>query len=183
MRKDIKKTSTVVAKEKVTNPIFAAYDEKAKQYEKLETIAKGYKAEQDRIAEEKRIAEEQRIAEEKRIEEERIAEEQRQAEIAYQAQVQAEAQTQYQNNYPSGDGVTPNGHAYSNAKEYIAGVESGHDYNARNGKYIGKYQLDASYLGGDYSPENQERVAEQYVQERYGSWENAMAHHQSNNWY
>lgn len=41
--------------------------------------------------------------------------------------------------------------------------ESTNNYNATNGRYIGKYQLDASYLNGDYSPENQERVADQYV--------------------
>nr|AIA91455.1 CAZy families CBM50 protein [uncultured Lactobacillus sp.] len=41
--------------------------------------------------------------------------------------------------------------------------ESGGNYNARNGKYIGKYQLDESYLNGDYSAANQDKVAAQYV--------------------
>ena len=36
------------------------------------------------------------------------------------------------------------------AKAWIAGRESGGSYSARNGQYIGKYQLSASYLGGDY---------------------------------
>ena len=35
------------------------------------------------------------------------------------------------------------------AKAWIAGRESGGSYSARNGQYIGKYQLSASYLGGD----------------------------------
>lgn len=69
------------------------------------------------------------------------------------------------------------------AKNWIAMKESTNNYNARNGRYIGKYQLDASYLNGDYSPENQERVANNYVQSRYGSWANAKAFWQSNGWY
>ena len=69
------------------------------------------------------------------------------------------------------------------AKQWIASRESGNNYNARNGQFIGMYQLSASYLGGDYSPANQERVANQYVQSRYGSWTNAKAFWQSHNWY
>ncbi|CAH1849907.1 hypothetical protein R078138_00319 [Convivina praedatoris] len=71
----------------------------------------------------------------------------------------------------------------SAAKDYIASVESGGSYDARNGNYIGKYQLSSSYLNGDYSAENQERVADQYVQSRYGSWENAASHSQQYGWY
>ena len=59
------------------------------------------------------------------------------------------------------------------AKAWIAMRESGNNYNARNGQYIGKYQLSASYLNGDYSAANQERVANNYVKSRYGSWVNA----------
>ena len=69
------------------------------------------------------------------------------------------------------------------AKEWIAARESGGNYGARNGQYIGKYQLSASYLGGDYSPANQERVADQYVASRYGSWSAAQSHWLSNGWY
>ncbi|MBD5806992.1 LysM domain-containing protein [Lactobacillus sp. 0.1XD8-4] len=69
------------------------------------------------------------------------------------------------------------------AKAWIAGRESGGNYGATNGQYIGKYQLSASYLNGDYSPANQERVADQYVASRYGSWQNAQAHWQANGWY
>ncbi|KRN26997.1 LysM peptidoglycan-binding domain-containing protein [Liquorilactobacillus mali] len=69
------------------------------------------------------------------------------------------------------------------AQDYIVQHESGGDYNARNGKYIGKYQLDSSYLNGDYSVANQEKVAEEYVTQRYGSWTKAMEHWKENNWY
>ena len=69
------------------------------------------------------------------------------------------------------------------AKAWIAGRESGGNYNATNGQYIGKYQLSASYLGGDYSPANQERVADQYVASRYGSWTAAQQFWQANGWY
>lgn len=71
----------------------------------------------------------------------------------------------------------------SSAKDIIAQRESGGSYDARNGQYIGKYQLSASYLNGDYSPANQERVADQYVNQRYGSWDNALEFWNNNGWY
>lgn len=69
------------------------------------------------------------------------------------------------------------------AKAWIAARESGGNYGARNGQYIGKYQLSASYLNGDYSAANQERVADQYVSSRYGSWSAAQSFWQSHGWY
>lgn len=69
------------------------------------------------------------------------------------------------------------------AKAAIAQRESGGSYSARNGQYIGKYQLTNSYLHGDYSAANQERVADQYVSSRYGSWSNALAHSNAYGWY
>lgn len=71
----------------------------------------------------------------------------------------------------------------NSAKEWIAQRESGGSYTATNGRYIGKYQLDAKYLNGDYSPANQERVANEYAMARYGSWEAAQAFWQSHNWW
>ncbi|MDO4671248.1 MAG: LysM peptidoglycan-binding domain-containing protein [Aerococcus sp.] len=71
----------------------------------------------------------------------------------------------------------------SNAKEIIAQRESGGSYSARNGRYVGRYQLDASYLNGDYSAANQERVADNYVAQRYGSWDAALAFWNNNGWY
>lgn len=78
---------------------------------------------------------------------------------------------------------THNGYTVGSAKEAIAMAESGGSYTATNGQYIGRYQLSSSYLGGDYSAENQERVADNYVAQRYGSWEAAWAFHQANGWY
>ncbi|MGM9906959.1 LysM peptidoglycan-binding domain-containing protein [Limosilactobacillus sp.] len=69
------------------------------------------------------------------------------------------------------------------AKAWIAARESGGSYTAANGQYIGKYQLSASYLNGDYSAANQERVADQYVASRYGSWSNAQQFWMANGWY
>ena len=69
------------------------------------------------------------------------------------------------------------------AKEWIAQKESGGSYTATNGQYIGRYQLTASYLNGDYSAENQERVADAYVAGRYGSWSAAKNFWLNNGWY
>lgn len=71
----------------------------------------------------------------------------------------------------------------SSAKEEIARRESSGSYSATNGQYIGRYQLTNTYLNGDYSPENQERVADSYVASRYGSWEKALEFHNANGWY
>lgn len=69
------------------------------------------------------------------------------------------------------------------AKDWIAARESGGSYSARNSKYIGKFQLDASYLNGDYSPANQEATADRYVAQRYGSWTAAKLFWQQNSFY
>lgn len=68
-------------------------------------------------------------------------------------------------------------------KAWIASHESGGSYIARNGRYIGKYQLDSSYLHGDYSAANQERAADRYVHNRYGTWASAKTHWQIHGWY
>ena len=92
---------------------------------------------------------------------------------------QQNAQTQASNNNYTSN--VSGGNAA--AKAWIAQHESSNNYNARNGQYIGKYQLSASYLNGDYSPANQERVADQYVAQRYGSWVNAQRFWESHGWY
>ncbi|MGX7329453.1 aggregation-promoting factor [Enterococcus bulliens] len=71
----------------------------------------------------------------------------------------------------------------SAAKEWIAQKESSGSYTATNGQYYGRYQLTNTYLNGDYSVENQERVADSYVQSRYGSWSAAQAFWMANGWY
>ena len=69
------------------------------------------------------------------------------------------------------------------AKEWIAQKESSGSYKAQNGQYYGRYQLSLSYLNGDLSPENQEKVANQYVVNRYGSWSAAKNFWLANGWY
>lgn len=69
------------------------------------------------------------------------------------------------------------------AKDFIAYRESRGSYTSVNGKYIGRYQLDRSYLHGDYSVANQEKVFAQYVQQRYGSYANAAQHERTHGWY
>ena len=69
------------------------------------------------------------------------------------------------------------------SKEWIAQKESSGSYTAQNGQYYGRYQLSLSYLNGDLSPENQEKVANQYVVNRYGSWSAAKNFWLANGWY
>ena len=69
------------------------------------------------------------------------------------------------------------------AKEWIAQKESSGSYTAQNGQYYGRYQLTITYLNGDLSPANQEKVADQYVVNRYGSWSAAKNFWLANGWY
>ena len=82
--------------------------------------------------------------------------------------------TSYSSNLSSSDAA---------AKETIAQRESSGSYTAQNGQYYGRYQLTISYLNGDLSAENQERVADAYVASRYGSWTAALAFWNANGWY
>ena len=97
---------------------------------------------------------------------------------------QPAAQSNYNYQAPATNSYTANlGGNEAAAQAWIAQRESGGSYTARNGQYIGKYQLSAAYLNGDYSAANQERVAQQYVASRYGSWTNAQAFWQQHGWY
>lgn len=71
------------------------------------------------------------------------------------------------------------------AKEWIAQRESGGSYTAYNpnGGYYGRYQLNPSLVPYGASPAQQEAAADNYVAQRYGSWENAQAFWQRNGWY
>lgn len=97
-----------------------------------------------------------------------------QVQQAPQQAVRQTATTNYQSNAVGSE---------KQAKEWIAGRESSGSYSAQNGRYYGRYQLDLSYLHGDLSSANQERVADNYVKSRYGSWVNAQAFWQSHGWY
>ncbi|MBS4461474.1 LysM peptidoglycan-binding domain-containing protein [Aerococcaceae bacterium zg-B36] len=82
-------------------------------------------------------------------------------------------------------GLNEYGGIISEAKEWIAMKESGGNYEIWNpsGTYYGRYQLTVSYLKGDLSRENQEKVADEYVINRYGSWEAAKVFWEANGWY
>lgn len=97
-----------------------------------------------------------------------------QQQAAQPQQAQSQASQSYTSNASGSEAA---------AKAWIAARESGGNYGATNGQYIGKYQLSASYLGGDYSAANQERVADNYVKSRYGSWTGAQKFWQTNGWY
>ena len=68
-------------------------------------------------------------------------------------------------------------------KKRIAMRESGGNYNARNGIYIGRYQLSKDKLNGDYSPENQERTADNYVTAVTVHGKKALEHSNKYGWY
>lgn len=92
------------------------------------------------------------------------------------AQVQPSAQTSTKQTVSSNSDE-------SWAKSWIADRESGGSYTASNGQYYGKYQLGRNLLRGDNSPANQERIANQYVNLRYGSWVNAQKFWANHGWY
>ncbi|MBD5807247.1 LysM peptidoglycan-binding domain-containing protein [Limosilactobacillus walteri] len=107
---------------------------------------------------------------------------QQQAQAPVQNQAAPQQATSQQQTAPANYNSNVGGNDAA-AKAWIAARESGGSYSARNGQYIGKYQLSASYLNGDYSEANQERVADQYVASRYGSWSAAQSFWQSHGWY
>lgn len=101
-----------------------------------------------------------------------------------QAPVQQTTPAVAQTNQPQSNSYTSQvSGSEAAAKAWIAARESGGNYNATNGQYIGKYQLSSSYLNGDYSPANQEQAADNYVHQRYGSWSAAQQFWQANGWY
>lgn len=113
------------------------------------------------------------------------AQKQAQQQAAAQAQTAAQQSTQKaaSNNQQSSSNSNNSDSSESAAKAWIVAHESGGNYNARNGQYVGAYQLSSSYLNGDYSQANQDRVANQYVASRYGNWVNAQKHWQQCGWY
>jgi len=85
------------------------------------------------------------------------------------------------NNQASQSSQTTTSGSY--AENQIAQAESGGSWTAQNSRYYGKFQLDSSYLHGDYSPANQEKVFHQYCNQRYGSVQNALSFRESHGWY
>ena len=110
-----------------------------------------------------------------------------QAQAAQQQSAQVQATTYSANTYSTNTTTTTYTSTVSGdeaaAKAWIANKESGGSYTAQNGQYYGKYQLSSSYLHGDYSAANQEKVADSYVTNRYGSWTAAQQFWQTHGWY
>ncbi|WP_311481963.1 SH3 domain-containing protein [uncultured Anaerococcus sp.] len=109
------------------------------------------------------------------------------SEQAQQAQVQqapAQQAPAYQQ-APAQDNNQSYQGSSSWAKEWIAQRESGGSYTAYNpnGGYYGRYQLNPALIQYGASPAEQEAAADNYVAQRYGSWENAQAFWQRNGWY
>ena len=109
------------------------------------------------------------------------------SQAAQQQSAQVQATTYSANTYSTNTTTTTYTSTVSgdeaSAKAWIANKESGGSYTAQNGQYYGKYQLSSSYLHGDYSAENQEKVADSYVTNRYGSWTAAQQFWQTHGWY
>ena len=97
-----------------------------------------------------------------------------------QASTSKDTTTQATTTVSASDGLSAEDAA---AKEWIAQKESSGSYTAQNGQYYGRYQLSLSYLNGDLSEANQEKVANQYVVNRYGSWSAAKNFWLANGWY
>ncbi len=73
--------------------------------------------------------------------------------------------------------------ANRSARYWIAMHESGGRWHARNGSCYGRYQLQISYLHGNYSHRNQTDVANNYAFSRYGSWVGAKRFWLRHHWY
>ena len=134
----------------------------------------------ERINSEKEVLQNKKQQKIKEEEERKAAEEavrQKAEALAALKQKQANSNTNYSSM------TTETYQSAGDAKSFIIQKESGGNYNAQNGRYYGAYQLDSSYLNGDYSQENQDRVAENYVSNRYGSWEAAKSFWEQHGWY
>ena len=102
-----------------------------------------------------------------------------------QAQTQTQTQTRTQT-YQQAPQKQQSYQASSNwAKEWIAQRESNGSYTAYNpnGGYYGRYQLNPSLIPYGASPAQQEAAADNYVAQRYGSWERAQQFWAANGWY
>ncbi|AGI11636.1 hypothetical protein LP037_021 [Listeria phage LP-037] len=161
--------------------------EQAKQiYEKhqKELKAKAEAARKLALKKQREAEEAQQALEAKQAEEKAQQEQQEQASPNQEKSQEPAKQETSQSS--TGKGIIPEGTQNGlSAKEYIAYVESRGDYNCRSatGKYIGRYQLEEWNLKGDYSPANQERAADAYVAQRYGTWEKAKEFHIIHGWY
>lgn len=87
---------------------------------------------------------------------------------------------------PENAGLSP---SELEAKYEIRRRESTHRYDvySPSGNHYGAYQMLDTYFhtygDGTRSVSSQEAASNGYVQDRYGSWEAALQHHNANNWY
>ena len=95
----------------------------------------------------------------------------------YQSNYRRPATTTYHRAVPT---QTQTG-SEASAKAEIARRESGGSYTAKNGSAYGKYQIQGMRPGT--SPAEQEKIADNYVHARYGSWQNALRHSNQTGWY
>ena len=111
-----------------------------------------------------------------------------QSNTQYVAQSQPQTQSQTQT-YEVVEYQEPADQSYQGssswAKEWIAQRESNGSYTAYNpnGGYYGRYQLNPSLVHYGASPAEQEAAADNYVAQRYGSWEQAQQFWAANGWY
>lgn len=113
-----------------------------------------------------------------------VKQQQAQPKQTVQAQPKQQAQPQQVSQKPAAtSNNSGNSSSEDAAKAAIANRESGGSYSASNGQYYGKYQLGKSMLNGDLSEANQEKTADNYVNDRYGSWSNALDHSDQYGWY
>ena len=111
-----------------------------------------------------------------------------QSNTQYVAQSQPQTQSQTQT-YEVVEYQEPADQSYQGssswAKEWIAQRESNGSYTAYNpnGGYYGRYQLNPSLVHYGASPAEQEAAADNYVAQRYGSWEAAQSFWAANGWY
>lgn len=79
--------------------------------------------------------------------------------------------------------VSTTSYSSSSAKDIIMQRESGGNPTATNGQYYGLFQLGDHLISDGASVAEQHRVADNYVAERYGSWDAALAFWNANGWY
>ena len=103
-----------------------------------------------------------------------------QAAAPAQTETQQAAPQQYSQSSASQSTVSG---SEAEAKEWIAQRESGGSYTAVNGQYYGRYQLNPSLVSHGASPAEQERAADNYVSNRYGSWTAAKQAWLAQGWY
>lgn len=101
-------------------------------------------------------------------------------ETTYEAPVE---ETTYEAPVEETTTVSTTSYSSSSAKDIIMQRESGGNPTATNGQYYGLFQLGDHLISDGASVAEQHRVADNYVAERYGSWDAALAFWNANGFY